>query len=254
LAGAACSGDDDTAGGGADLAAFCDASLAIDVAPEPDIDFATASPEEIGAAYQSFLADTVRPLLDEAIPLAPSEIAGAVATLDEVFTRIEDTGDASAYEDPAVGEATAAIHAFERKQCDWQSVSLDAVDYGYSGLEDGSTIHAGPTSFRLDNTGTEVHELLLVRQNAGVTESFDELFQLPEDEASSKSAFVGSIDPIDPSGQGYLVTDLEPGQYAVVCLLPQGVISLRQLESAGTALADAPPHVAMGMEVQFTVR
>ena len=45
-------------------------------------------------------------------------------------------------------------------------------------------------SFKFTNEGAEDHELAIARKNDGVTESFDELLALPEEEAMTKVTFV----------------------------------------------------------------
>jgi hypothetical protein len=59
-------------------------------------------------------------------------------------------------------------------------IAVTAQDYHFEGLP--SSVPAG-TSLTQTNAGHEVHELLVVRKNDGVTDSFDELLALPEEEA-----------------------------------------------------------------------
>ena len=63
-------------------------------------------------------------------------------------------------------------------------IAVTAQDYHFEGLP--SSVPAG-TSLTLTNAGHEVHELLVVRKNDGVTESFDELLALPQEEALQKA-------------------------------------------------------------------
>ena len=56
----ACGDDDDHSAG--DTSEHCEASLALETVPEPDIDFETATPEEIIAATKSFATETFIPL------------------------------------------------------------------------------------------------------------------------------------------------------------------------------------------------
>ena len=55
---------------GFDAAAYCDASLAIEQA-QPDIDFETATPEEMTAGLKAFAAEDLEPLFDDVAAAAP---------------------------------------------------------------------------------------------------------------------------------------------------------------------------------------
>ena len=61
----------------------------------------------------------------------------------------------------------------------------------------------------------------------------------------------GFIDPSPPEEKGlYAVADVQPGEYIMVCFLPQGAISMEALESTSE---EAPPHFVLGMKQEFTV-
>ncbi|MGH9187161.1 MAG: hypothetical protein ACRD0U_15310, partial [Acidimicrobiales bacterium] len=108
---AAC-GDDDsaTATGGSgsnrgDLAAFCDAALAIATPPDPDVDFETASEGEIAEAARVWAAAVMRPLADDVVATAPAELAGDVDVLSSAIDEVADSGDFSALEASEVESA-----------------------------------------------------------------------------------------------------------------------------------------------------
>jgi hypothetical protein len=237
-------GDDDPEQ--ADLAAYCDAVVGIETAPAPDIDFETATEEEIAAGMQTYAAEVIRPLADEVIAVAPEELADDAATMDGAVDEMASTGDFGVFEQPDVAAAEDRLHAFDLANCGWESLDVSAHDYGFDGL--GDELAAGLTSFEFSNEGDEVHELLLVRKNDGVTESADELLALPEEEAMQKVTMLGEPAFADPGGDDYKVVDLEPGDYVAVCFIPVGTT-----DTEGGPPADGPPHFTQGMVAEFTV-
>jgi hypothetical protein len=258
LVAAGCGGDDDdagsdttgsddaaAAGASSDTGAYCDAALAIETAGEPDIDFSTATEEEIAAATKDFAAETLRPLADDVLAAAPAEVQADLEVQSDALDQMAETGDFSVFETPEVAAAEAATHAFDLGECGWTSVAVDAADYSFAGLPD--EMEAGVTSFELTNGGAEVHEMILVRKNDGVTQSFDELLALPEEEALQSITMVGLAGPVPPGESAYAVTDLEAGDYIAVCFIPVGTVSLDGPPPEG------PPHVMQGMQHQFTV-
>jgi hypothetical protein len=87
----------------------------------------------------------------------------------------------------------------------------------------------------------------IVRKNDGVTESFEELLALPEEEAFTKVTSVGT--GFAPPGEsGYVLVDLAPGEYLALCPLPVGWVDM-----SGPPPEDAPPHFTEGMSNEFTV-
>lgn len=93
----------------------------------------------------------------------------------------------------------------------------------------------------------EVHEMVLLRKNDGVTETFDELLALPEEEAMEKVTMVGLAGPVPPGEPGYAVVDLDAGEYMAVCFIPVGTLSFDGPPPEG------PPHMMQGMVHQLTV-
>lgn len=86
------------------------------------------------------------------------------------------------------------------------------------------------------NRGKEDHEMLVLRLVAGV--STDVLLTEPGPGFPPGVTFVGQITV--PAGQSadLVLVGLQPGSYALVCLLPD---------------ADGVPHLALGMKTRFTV-
>ena len=238
---------DDAAADGAssDTGAYCDATLAIETAGEPDIDFSTATDEEITAATKDFAAETLRPLADDVLAVAPAEVQADIQIQSDALDEMAETGDFAVFETPEVVAAEAATHEFDLGECGWNSLAVDAADYSFAGLPD--EVDAGVTSFELTNGGAEVHEMILIRKNDGVTQSFDELLALPEDQAMQSVTMVGLAGPVPPGQPAYAVADLEAGEYIAVCFIPVGTVSFDGPPPEG------PPHVMQGMQHQFTV-
>jgi hypothetical protein len=155
------------------------------------------------------------------------------------------SGDYTVFEDPKVAEAEANVHAYDLANCGWASVDVTTVDYEFEDLP--ASIAAGPTSFEISNEGTDVHEVVLMRKNDGVTLTAEELVALPEEEAMTKATFIGVGGPTVPGSSDYLVADLEPGNYVVLCFLPVG------MKAMDGPPPDGPPHFMEGMVAELTV-
>lgn len=232
--------------GDGDVGAYCDASLAIETAPEPEIDFETATPEEQAEAAKTFATNDLLPLADEVVATAPEEVAGDVAVLVGALEDVAETGDFAAFETEEAEAASKRLHEFDLESCGWNAVDVTAVDYSFEGVPDA--IDAGVTSFEFANDGEEMHEMVLFRKNDGVDLSAEELLELPEEEAMTMATFVGATFGEPGSSDEYLVADLEAGDYAMVCFVPTGVTSEAEFETA-----DGPPHFTHGMVAELTV-
>ncbi len=253
---ASCSSDgsesssDTTAGGSASTAAstgvaaadapYCVAALALNTDPGPDIDFATATPDEIAAGVQSYATDTLRPLFDDLAAEAPAELDDAVETFGSAIDEVIDGGDPSALESPEVAAASETAHAYDLAHCGYLEADVTASDYQFDDVE--LEYSKGPVSFELTNDGPEVHEMILLKVRPQVSETAEEILALPQDEALSKVDVVNTIGPVEPGGTGQMVADLEPARYIVACFLPQGSTSMQALETA-----DGAPHASLGM-------
>jgi uncharacterized cupredoxin-like copper-binding protein len=228
-----------------DLAAYCDAEVAIESAPEPEIDFETASPEQQAEALRAYGSETLRPLADDVVASAPDELAADIEVLSAAVDELAASGDFAVFEQPEVEAASDNVHAFDLENCGWATQPVTASDYAFEGLP--ADLGAGPTSFELTNEGEELHELVLARKNDGVTLSAEELLALPEEEAMNNVTPVGSPAFAAPGDSGYLVVDLEPGDYVGLCFIPVGMTS----EDAPPP--EGPPHAMQGMVAEFTV-
>jgi uncharacterized cupredoxin-like copper-binding protein len=96
---------------------------------------------------------------------------------------------------------------------------------------------AGEHTLRVENGGKQQHEVVLVKLQEGVdVMQFLQSLQ----SGSPLGAFIGGISPIEPGIHGFFTQTFTPGNYALLCFLP---------DNASHAL-----HVAKGMVVQFTVK
>lgn len=257
LIAAGCGDDDDSdseadaagastdTGDGSNVEAYCDAVLDVETAPPPDVDFEAATPEEQAAALRAY-AETVQPLVAKTLDVVPAEIADEGEVAAQAFADMAETGDPSATEQPDVVAAFETLHAFDLENCGWTRQDVTATEYAFAGLPD--ELAAGPVSFELSNDGTELHELQLFRRNDGVTEPVEELLALPQEQAMSKVTPVGSGAFAPPGDSGYMVVDLDAGDYIALCFIPTGMTSEDQPPAP-----DAPPHMAHGMVAEISV-
>ena len=232
----------------ADAAAFCDAALDAEgtAMQGPDVDFETATPEEIAAATEEF-ATELEPKLDAALETAPDEIASDVETLVGLVREGLETGDDTS-SDPEYMAADESIDVYVAESCGYDTIDVSAVEYAFQNLP--STLPAGRTAFAFTNEGEEIHEMVLFRINDDVTETIEELLALPEEEALGKVVFAG----VTFSAQGGTDTEtieLAPGRYGAVCFIPVGTMDMTALQSEEEP--SGPPHFTAGMQAEFTV-
>ncbi len=134
------------------------------------------------------------------------------------------------------------------------AITVVAKDYHFEGLP--TTVPVG-TVLTLDNQGTEVHELIVVRRNDGVTKTWDELLALPGDEADQYVTFIGGPEPLfalpGQTAQGSLVI-AQPGDYFALCFVPQGTTSFDtpSMAPGASAAPQGLPHFMLGMRQTFT--
>ena len=236
----ACGDDDDES-----LDAYCEDTVEIETMPEPDIDFENSSPDEIAAAVKTYASDSLVPVAKRIQENAPEDIEDDIATLVAAVDEVAETGDfEAAFENAKTEAASKRVHEHDLDECGWERVDVVAKDYEFEGIP--SELDTGVTSFEFTNEGKESHEFVLMRKNEGVTESFEEIIDLGEEEAGKKVAFLGGIGG-DPGVEGeYLVNDLEPGEYLAICFIATGT-------TGEGHEGDGPPHFTKGMRHEFTV-
>lgn len=231
---------------------YCDKILEIETF-EPDIDFESLSPEQLQAAVKKAAAEDFKPLVEETRKVVPLEIKADFEVLAAGVDKVAETGDFEALEDdPAFKAAETRAHLFDRENCGWARQNVTGVDYAFNGLS--PNVKAGPVSFDLKNDGKEVHELVVVKKKAGVTESFDALIAMSEEEAQEKVDVLGGVEPVPPGESDYVVAELEKGEYLVACFLPVGATPevLARAEASGER-PQGEPHALKGMRNIVTV-
>lgn len=187
-------------------------------------------------------AEQLDPLFDTMEADAPEEIADdvtfAVATAREVL----ETGDFSKFETPEMGEALANADGYYYDNCEAdEKLEVNAVDYAFTGLPD--ELDAGTVFIAMKNATEhdEPHEIGIAKKRDGVTETWDEILAMSEEEADTKVEFFGGTFA-EPGQVGHaFLVDLEPGDYVAACFIPVG------------GEEDGPPHFTEGMKHEFTV-
>ncbi len=251
---AACGDDDDdeTAGGGvtttteaepdADSEAFCKDLIAIQ-STEPDIpEGATEADEQ--KIQEQFFKDRFLPQARRIREAAPAEIKDE---LSEIVTLFEEKGP-EAFDDDRFSQLNRTINEHAVDECGAEKVSVKAVDYAFQGVP--GTIEAGPIGFFFENTGTELHEMVLLRKNDDTKESFQELVKLPRDEAEKKVTALGGAFAF-PGKEDVRLVELKEGEYAMVCFIPVGSTPDK---AESDQEPEGPPHVTRGMLQEFNVR
>lgn len=131
------------------------------------------------------------------------------------------------------------------------TVEIVGVEYAFENVP--ATTEVG-TTFSFRNEGDEVHEMVVVRKNEGVEQSFEELLQLPDEEALD---FVTIVEPVpfaDPGEESEdTVTLDEAGEYILLCFVPVGTTEIPEGTPDPSALPEGPPHFTEGMLAEFTV-
>lgn len=237
----ACGDDEADSAGASD---YCQASLALETAPEPEIDFESATPEEITAATKAYATETFIPLAQRLKETADDEIMDDIDIGMAAVNRLAETGDfEAAFGDPEFEAALDRLHAHDLETCEWNTVDVTAADYAFQGVP--SEVDSGVTSFEFKNGGTEVHEMVVFRINDGVTDTVDELLAMPEEEVVTKTTMVTQTGAV-PGEDEYTIADLTAGRYAMLCFVPEGTHT-EDMEGTGE------PHFMRGMVYEFSV-
>jgi uncharacterized cupredoxin-like copper-binding protein len=114
-------------------------------------------------------------------------------------------------------------------------VTITATDFK---LDVPATLTAGPISFRLVNSGKELHQAQIVRLEQGKTIADLKTAMKHEGPPPSWLSFVGGPNGIAPGHEATTIAALTPGKYAMICLIPS---------------PDGVPHLAKGMLQEFEV-
>ena len=178
---------------------------------------------------------------------AAAEVApdDAVEPLETIADGFEDEGEAF-FESEDFGENFATVGKIANDECADEVLEVDAVDYGFEGLP--AEVEAGLVGIDFSNKGTELHELVILRKNDGVTQSFDEILALGEEEGQALVTEAGGSFAFPGESAATLIDVEDSGEYAAVCFIPVG-----STPDAGEEGGDGPPHFTQGMKSEFTV-
>ena len=129
---------------------------------------------------------------------------------------------------PAVLHAAAAVSPHD--------ATITLFDYGY---RTSAPITHAVRAVLVRNDGVQPHELELARLLPGKTMA-DLAAWAKKMDSPPPAEFLGGVSPIAPGGSNELALSLPPGQYAMLCFLPDA--------------RDHAPHIAHGMVSTFTVK
>jgi uncharacterized cupredoxin-like copper-binding protein len=142
------------------------------------------------------------------------------------------------------------------------TITVHALDFGYADLPE--TVEAGATVRLVNDSDTELHELVAIRLPDDEERPAEELVQLPPDQLAAFFPLVqtvvlaepGSDEQIPAVGDGTLT---EPGRYLVLCAIPTGADPGEYLAAAAASeggppeVEGGPPHLAHGMWAELEV-
>jgi uncharacterized cupredoxin-like copper-binding protein len=217
-----------------DSTVFCDAIVQFN---------ALATSSELGPESSkddiTDLGKQLAPLFDKVADNAPSELQSTARQLNASAVQPLLKGDADSFSSDDSFAAYGRFLGQAVDSCDLPTQKITAVDYAFQGAPD--SVDAGTVAFDLTNQSKdEDHEMVILRKAEGTTESWDQLLQLPDDQAETKTVYVASAQAA-PGQSSTAVAKLTPGSYAMVCFLPVG------------GAEDGAPHFTKGMVHEFTV-
>jgi plastocyanin len=183
-----------------------------------------------------------------------SRLLGVVAAVTLAATLVS-CGDDDDSAEPAA-PAAAQVAASEG-----EVIEVEMVDYEFIGVPE--TAEVGSRITVVNNSQTEMHEVVALRLPDGEDRSLEELLQLPEDELDALLPEMPDMvllaapggPQIDAVGDG---TFTMPGRYVLVCGIPAGVDPEEFLAAAAENdgppdVAGGPPHFALGMVAEITI-
>lgn len=115
-------------------------------------------------------------------------------------------------------------------------VKVTAKEFSYEMPE---SIPAGPTLFHFTNAGDQLHHVTLIKLENGKT--FQDFTSLPPGPMPSWAVFYGGPNtPVPHGGTDEDVVNLVPGNYAVVCVIPDTDGKLHMMKGMAQALKVTP--------------
>ncbi|MFZ1440703.1 MAG: hypothetical protein WAX12_20230 [Candidatus Microthrix subdominans] len=215
-------------------AAYSDISMALGGEPEGD--------------PATWFEETILPMADKLETKKPAEIDAELDTMIDSVRQVAESGDMADFETPEFAEAQAKVgrHMFDNCEFD-HNVEVSGKEYAFEGIPE--TLTSGRVAILFTNDGMEAHEIVVASKKEGVTESFDELLEIPEEEAMTKIDLKGGAHTPQQGDESLLISDFGPGDYAALCFIPSGTMMHDGEEMPG----DGPPHFIQGMKTEFTV-
>lgn len=186
-------------------------------------------------------ADSVNASLDAVIAVAPEELK---TTVSELKTEAQPSLiDPETEGSERTNELYRKAITWTGDNCDVETIDVTAKDYKYEGVS--ASLKAGYHVINFANEGTEAHEMFTFRINDGVTETLEEIFEVPEEEIFTKITPVNAAFALPGAADTSSWNLATPGKYVSVCFIPQG--SVGETEGSGA------PHFTHGMIHEFTV-
>lgn len=116
-------------------------------------------------------------------------------------------------------------------------ITMTLKDYSF----DLSTpITAGQHTIKIENAGPQPHEVVLLQFAPGKTMDDFMAWEQGGMKGPPPGKFLGGITAIENGGKNYFAHDFAPGDYALLCFLPD--------------TGDGKPHLAHGMAQSFTIQ
>jgi hypothetical protein len=216
--------------------AFCDAALKVDKA------FSAVG--DRGPTKKQ--AQALDKALSGAESTAPPEVAADLQSIAGIIRGAAQSNQ-DPTENPTFDQNLAVIDQYRYNSCGYQQLQATGIEYEFQGLP--KTVPAGKVAIQFTDTGSEIHELEVLRIKG--KDSAKKLTGLSEKELGKKAEEVGSTFAMQ--GQtGYAFADMsKTGRYAVLCHLPVGSTSPQAAEEAFKE--HAKTHAQRGMYAEITV-
>lgn len=116
------------------------------------------------------------------------------------------------------------------------ATTIKTVDYGY---EFSTPITPGNRVIRVENTGTQAHEAVIDKLLPGKTAEDYIAWEKGGEKGAAPGTSFGGLTAISPGLHGYFMDDFTPGNYLVLCYVPD--------------VRDGKPHYLHGMYKAFSV-
>lgn len=116
-------------------------------------------------------------------------------------------------------------------------LSIEIMDFA---IKVSNPITAGTHTIRIHNKGTMPHELQVVQLEPGASAKDFTAALEPGAPGPPPGKAIGGLSAIEKGKHGFFTTQFEPGNYALICFMPDP--------------ESRKPHFALGMTHEFTVK